>query len=106
MPLQQCAVIGSGVEVLPSSILGAGNGLWATRGFRKGEWITEYDGVVIDRQLACRMREQGLDSHVRTLSSQWDCIAGLKVPLRGCGGASFANDGRSTRLNNATFVQR
>jgi len=52
------------------------------------------------------MREQGLDSHVRTLSSQWDCIAGLKVPLRGCGGASFANDGRSTRLNNATFVQR
>jgi hypothetical protein len=102
---KQVAVIGDGLHVSPSSILGAGNGLWAVRRFEKGEWITEYAGVVIDRQQACRMREQGMDSHVRALSCQWECIAGLQNPTEGCGGGSFANDGRNAAANNARFVQ-
>jgi hypothetical protein len=85
---------------------GAGNGLWTTRPFLKNDLITEYDGDTIDRTLALWLRRSHEDSHVRALNSHFIYIDGLQQPVAGRGGASFANDARDTRANNAVFVCR
>lgn len=42
----------------------------------------------------------------RALNMQHAYIDGIKSPVEGQGGASFANDGRSLFKNNATFKTR
>lgn len=85
---------------------GAGKGLFTGRPFFKNDLITEYCGPIIDHQKALKLRKRGRATHVRVLNSQWLYIDGLKQPLPGQGGASFANDARKASAYNAVFVQR
>jgi hypothetical protein len=85
---------------------GAGNGLFTGRPFFKNDLITEYCGPIIDHQKALKLRKRGRATHVRVLNSQWLYIDGLKQPMAGQGGASFANDARTASAYNAVFVQR
>ena len=64
------ATIGAGVEVRASTILAAGNGLFASRPFERGDLITEYDGRHISHAEAQLLRAQGAHTHVRCLSLQ------------------------------------
>lgn len=64
------ATIGDGVEVRASSIEQAGNGLFASRAFARGDFITEYDGREISHTEAQLLRAQGAHTHVRCLSLQ------------------------------------
>lgn len=92
--------IGYALRVAKSTIPGAGRGLFAVEGFRKGDTITEYDGEVIDIREAERRRKLNLDSHIRTLASGRVAIDGRKVPNSiGHGGGSFANDARGPQTN-------
>ena len=43
--------LGNGLEVKPSTLDGAGNGLFFTRAMRKGTIITSYAGIVIRRRM-------------------------------------------------------
>ena len=86
--------------------VGAGNGLFTGRPFFRNDLITEYCGLIIDHQKALRLRKRGKATHVRVLNSQWLYIDGLKQPVTGQGGASFANDARNASAYNAVFVQR
>jgi len=84
----------------------AGLGLWTTRFYPKSALITEYCGPIVSFQEARRLREAQQDSHIRVLSSFHECIDGIKEQQPGLGGASFANDARSSRRNNAAFTTR
>lgn len=99
------ATLGNGVEARLSSIRGAGRGLFATRRFPRGAYITRYDGKLIQRQEAEALRRRGLHTHVRALRSGgvW-MVDGLHADRPGMGGASMANDARDKRLNNAELV--
>ena len=92
------ARLGSGVDIRPSGIAGAGAGLFATRSFRAGTPITEYDGVRLSYK-ECRQRTAAQKTHMRSLQRLHTCIDGLRIDtgatahsLRGRGGASFIND--------------
>jgi hypothetical protein len=85
------ARIGHGVEVKQSTISGGGMGLFATRHFEKGDAVTEYDGHIIDRKTAEHLASIHRDTHIRSLSRH-SLIDGLKHPIEGRGGGSFAND--------------
>lgn len=78
----------------------AGLGLFTTEEFKCNAIITEYCGTFISHEQAHRLREAGRDSHVRALASQHQHIDGLKQPVQGRGGASFANDARTSRGGN------
>ena len=96
------ATINNGVEVRPSSIFGAGMGLFATKFFAKGDAITEYDGEIIDRRQAEHLASLRRDTHIRSLSRH-SLVDGLKVPISGRGGGSFANDVKG--MYNANFCK-
>jgi len=101
---KRAKTIGYALRVGKSTIPGAGRGLFAVEGFRKGDTITEYDGEVIDIETAERRRRMGLASHIRSLASGRLAIDGRMVPATfGHGGGSFANDPRDSKLTNAKF---
>ncbi|WIA41192.1 hypothetical protein OEZ86_004807 [Tetradesmus obliquus] len=106
MSFDEVATIDKGVVIRQSSISGAGNGLFTGRPFFRNDLITEYCGPIIDHQKALKLRKRGKATHVRVLNSQWLYIDGLKQPVTGQGGASFANDARKASAYNAVFVQR
>lgn len=81
-------------------------GLWTTRPYSKSELITEYSGQYITHEQALDLRNKDMDSHVRVVSSFHLCIDGIRDPLPGFGAASFANDARNSRINNAVFATR
>lgn len=98
------AYVGNGIEIKPSTIEGAGLGLFARIPFNQGDYITEYDGTVMNKDVAKSLpREQ--TTHFRSRDSS-SVIAGFKDPeaALGWGGASFANDRRSSE-NNSKFCQ-
>jgi hypothetical protein len=105
-------VIGRGLDVRPSSIQGAGNGLWTTRAFKKHSFVTQYSGTVVtgDRAIKAILEEHkeavqlegGEDVHSHTLSvNRHELILGYKhFPApSGRGGGSYANDGGPARNN-------
>jgi hypothetical protein len=99
-------VVGSGLEVKTSTIVGAGLGLFTKLPIKKGQWITEYSGTVIERDEADRLKSKKKHSHIRVLEYQGRCMNGFRNPADaiGLGGASFANDARHGPFtNNATF---
>ncbi len=66
MPASRPDVIGPGsVVVAPSSIEGAGNGLFAERHYKVGAIITEYCGTRITFGEAKLKRAKGQASHIR-----------------------------------------
>jgi hypothetical protein len=101
----QVAVVDDGVEVKQSAF---GLGLFSTRTFQRLDLITEYAGPLITSTEAkqCRERGDGSDSHFRGLSGMHTVIAGLRRPVAGLGGASFANhrDGGSEWNADFRFV--
>jgi SET domain-containing protein len=81
------------LQVAPSTIRGAGLGLFAGRDYKKGEIVTFYDGQLIQHVEAQKRERLGLDTHIRShIQLRWD-IDGLRVdpkdPL--VGKASFIN---------------
>jgi hypothetical protein len=78
--------------------------LFVDRPFERNELITEYTGVLIGRETAEKLRAQGLHTHVRCLNMQHAYLDGLRQPVKGKGGGSFANDARDSERNNAAFV--
>jgi hypothetical protein len=103
----QTSTIGFGLEVRKSLLLDAGNGLFATKPFIKNEYITEYDGDIIDAARAKMLQSRGKATHIRSLEPQHSAIDGLKKPsdAHNRGGASFANDGLCVANKNATFTK-
>ena len=96
MILDQLCTIGNGVEVRQSGIPNAGFGLFACKDFQKNEYITLYDGETMTRATAWK---QKCVSHMAT--KEGITVDGLKVPIIGRGGGSFANSSMSVRTANA-----
>jgi hypothetical protein len=51
-----------------------------------------------------KLRQLGQHTHVRVVNLHHLYIDGLKEPVEGHGGASFANDGKDSKLNNAVYI--
>lgn len=96
MKLESLPTIDNGIEVKPSTISGAGNGLFAKRIFRRGEYITLYEGELLTRH-AAKLRP--VLTHMA--SREGIVIDGLKLPIRGRGGGSFANGAKHVYETNA-----
>ena len=73
--------------------------MWATRTFDRNALVTEYDGRVISRKAALRLRDIGLDTHCISIDFS-TVIDGLFKPTPGRGGGSFLNDPRDQRINS------
>lgn len=98
--------VGHGVSVRPSRMAGGGKGLFADRVFAKGDIITRYSGRKISRSEADRLRREdaGNASHMRKTGDQRFIIDGLREPVVGRGGGSFANQAHGPAdANNAKF---
>ena len=54
----QARTIGQGLEVKPSTLLGAGRGLFTTVVIPKNEFITSFTGRIIGHKEALKLREQ------------------------------------------------
>lgn len=105
--IRNAATVGNGVEVRPSTIPGAGNGLFATRRFERLDIVTMYDGELADAA-ECRAdkeRDPKSVSHYRSTRHGGVVIKGLRDPLaaRGRGGGSFANHTWVASERNATL---
>lgn len=81
--------VGHGLEVRPSSIVGAGLGLFATRRFAAGAWVTVYAGQRISMQEARRRRDAGRSTHICAYGGS--VMDGLREPVNAAGCGSFAN---------------
>lgn len=98
------ATVGNGVELRQSGIPAAGNGLWTTRYFLKGDAITKYEGTKLSRpQVAAAL---AANPQAATHFIRYDndyVIDGLKNAAEaiGQGGASFANNHDDARKRNA-----
>lgn len=79
--------------IKPSSIEGAGLGLFAGRDYKKGEVITFYDGEIISHAEAKRREAQSVDTHIRShIQLKWDIDGRLVDPNDPSKGkASFIN---------------
>jgi hypothetical protein len=103
------STLGSGVDVRPSTIPNAGNGLFATRVFAQDEPITGYSGQLV-RWTAVRKRPSSEVTHVRSVIAMTWAVDGLYAEngtritdvheqRRGRGVAAFANDSRGANVN-------
>ena len=79
------ATVGNGVEVKATP--SAGNGLFAKWAFRKGDIITEYSG---DQMTLREAKSQSIQTHIARQATG-TYMYGLRQPVTGQGGASFAN---------------
>ena len=99
--------VGHGLTVSESTIAGAGNGLFVEKPFDKGEFITWYDGPVIN--VNSEERERLTKNY-----EDWSHLAGIdrhsviqspKQPKPGMGGGGFINDGNNIFTTpNVKFV--
>ena len=96
-PAARAAVVGGGVEVKRSTVDGAGRGLFATSAFKSKDVITEYDGDHMSRDEALGL---GVQTHVKAMGGNY--VDGLKNPVQGRGGGSFANEKRG--FANADYM--
>jgi SET domain-containing protein len=87
--------------VAPSTILGAGDGCFATRDIAKGELVEEYRGRVMPAQVAIRQRPQS--AYLADLDSPGRMVVdgeSSKVPV------TRANHPGGTRVANVVAVKR
>jgi SET domain-containing protein len=79
-----------------------GYGVFATKRIEKGEFITEYDGNVICRDQAIRLRKAGLSTHIASIDYHY-AIDGILEPdkegTRGIG--SLCNHSEDPKTQNA-----
>ena len=89
----------------------AGFGLWTgpKTFYRKGDYITEYDGEIITRKEALELKKNGSSSHCRSLGIGSDLVINgdfnpfdFTSYLRGAG--AFINDIKDKTKYNAEFV--
>lgn len=104
------ATIGDGVELRCSGIPNAGLGLFATRAFRKNQWITVYEGNVVRRTEP----HGNVFTHWYTLLWGDQILDGLRSDMcpeyldpndyfQGLGGGSFSNSSADDpKAKNAT----
>jgi len=112
LPARRYAVIGNGVEVTKSSVMGptAGCGLIATMPFRPCDIITAYEGELIWMPAvtakASMSRDNHTHSHFKRISGSDLVISGFKgVDIKfGSGGASVANCSARKSDSNAKLV--
>ena len=91
------------VLVRQSGLPKAGNGLYCGGvAFERGELITEYDGETLSLAAA---KASPVQTHFARLAYGL-VISGLRVPVSGRGGGSFANDCRSKPGYNAESCAR
>ena len=95
-------VAGSHVAVLPSSIAGCGNGLFALHDLPRNTHVTWHDGVVLDREEAAA-RAAVDPSFLRSVGFH-TVIDGLRVPTAGRGAASFCQHAATPALRNVKTV--
>ena len=86
---EEAATVGGDVVVKQSTINGAGNGLFAKSAFNSSEFVTEFDGKHMSRHDALCLDVQ---THVKAMGGNY--VDGLKQPVQGRGGGSFANEKR------------
>ncbi|AMO57687.1 hypothetical protein GZ77_13800 [Endozoicomonas montiporae] len=102
---QEAVPLGSGVFTAPS-VTGGGLGLFAGKAFKKGEFITFYDG---EREMVDAKRRSELLSQLKFWShiarlDRYEIIHGLTTPVSGKGAGSFANHGFGGHLSpNAKY---
>ncbi|CAM3626877.1 SET domain-containing protein [Parendozoicomonas haliclonae] len=102
---KEARALGDGIKVGPSTLPNAGNGLFTTRAFRKGEFITWYHGERIllgSTDKVSRFKDERNPTvwgHRATVVKNWLVIDGIKSPnvpgTDRVGGGSFMNDGIS-----------
>lgn len=101
------------LEIRPSDLEGAGNGLFALRDFAVGDPITEYYGQKITFNEAINRRDRGDNSHIRSHIQRYWAIDGKFLAdgtrivdparqLQGNGGGALANH-KSKKLANARY---
>tara|TARA_B110001450_G_scaffold202089_1_gene191267 strand:+ start:346 stop:744 length:399 start_codon:yes stop_codon:yes gene_type:complete len=99
MKIYDLSTIDNGVRVAESRIKGAGYGLFASKFYRRADYITLYDGEIVSRKEAwqrpCLTHMAGREGVI---------VDGLKEPIIGRGGGSFANGSRLCRDANAQIV--
>lgn len=93
--------IGHRISVHLSTIPHTGLGLFADCNFKKGQWITGYDGELIGhREYKIR---KGYSDKIMALSPMFEYADGNDVqPYRGAHGACFTNDYRGQPRRVAT----
>src|SRR5690242_6704023 len=87
----QARTIGQGLEVKPSTLLGAGRGLFTTVVIPKNEFITSFTGRIIGHKEALKLREQHETGYVIALAPLHSYLDGDREPRKGLGGGQFAN---------------
>ena len=80
----------------------------ADREFMKNSFITQYEGSFVTQDEIAEADDESL-THVFGIGSRF-CIMGLKIPIRGRGGASFANhsdepNAKYYKLDNNVFIR-
>ena len=103
------ATVGNGVDVALSLLADAGCGLFAQRSFERISLITEYAGQkLVDKFIAAECFPQ---THMLHMSQMYNgqigndiYIDGIRKPIEGLGGGSFANHMSDKRFCNAKFV--
>jgi len=101
------ASVGDGLAVRASTIPGAGDGLFATRVFERGELITWMEGEEVGREEAVRRRDAGLGSHLRTLVFGFSALDARQLkPAHGVGAVSWANHPPAGVRPKAAFLNR
>ena len=91
--------INDGVYVKKSQIPDAGNGLYAQKLFHRGDFITLYDGALCSRREAWGKK---ILTHMCAREGVY--VDGLKTPIPGRGGGSFANSTAFKKDANAIIV--
>ena len=90
-----------------SNVALAGHGLFAEEFIEKGTIVTEYGGAVVYRETAIRLRDDGEDTHLRSLSKGFDAIDGrisselsLEYYKKNNLMGSFVNDPHGTKYSS------
>lgn len=93
------STIGEGVYVTESKIPNAGYGLFASKFFNRGDYITLYDGEVLSYKSAWSRR---IITHMCTREGVY--VDGIKEPVLGKGGGSFSNTSKLKKYANSEIV--
>ena len=102
--LRELSTLGNGLELGPSSIDGAGRGVFATKPFPKYSYITDYNGRYISREEAEKKRSKGDHYYIRSVD-RYTMIDGIQDAKVGDHLGSLVNDGILPKFNNTKFVR-
>lgn len=97
--LAKIPVLGRGIEVRESRIVGGGRGLYATRGFEMNEVITLYIGHIFGERQRLHMQAAGLGTHCKPLQVKHSYLDGVKEAFTGMSAAQLVNQGCKSTVN-------